>query len=392
MYFFENVRAVTPEGNADWLLTDGARIAQIGLGSPPDLPDARRIDGAGGYLLPAFVDVHVHGGDGADTMDATPEALRRMARFFAAHGVASFLATTVTAPREGLSRALRNAAECLGAQPDGATLLGVHLEGPYINAKARGAQPADAVRLADPAEYDEWLALDVIRQVTVAPEFAENRAFMRACAQRGIVVSIGHTQASYEQALEAVQCGARQVTHTYNAMTGLHHRAPGAVGAALTCDSLVCELIADNLHVHPAAMALLLRAKGTHGVIAITDAIRAAGMSEGESELGGQPVYVRDGKATLADGTLAGSLLTMDAALRNLRAATDLSVEALAPIFSANAARQLGLAQRKGVLRAGYDADLVLLDSNLHVQMTLAEGRLIYHTAHEGLARADSVG
>lgn len=388
-HLFENVRVVTPEGNADWLLTDGAHIAQIGLGAPPDLPQAQRIDGKGGYLLPAFIDMHVHGSDGADTMDATPEALRRMARFFAAHGVAHFLATTITASREALSRALRNAAECLGAQPEGATLLGVHLEGPYINVKARGAQPADHVRYADPAEYNDWLALNVIRQVTVAPEFAQNHAFMRACAERGILISIGHTQATYEQALEAVQIGARQVTHTYNAMTGLHHRAPGVVGAALTCDQLTCELIADNLHVHPAAIALLIRVKGTSGVIAITDAIRATGMREGESELGGQTVYVRDGKATLADGTLAGSILTMDAALRNLQAATGLPIEALAPIFSMNAARQLGLAHRKGILQAGYDADLVLLDSTLHVQMTFAEGRLIHHKGH---TRADSSG
>lgn len=388
-YLFENVRVVTPEGDADWLLTDGARIAQIGLGNAPEVPQAQHIDGSSGYLLPAFIDMHVHGSDGADTMDATPEALRRMARFFAAHGVAYFLATTMTASREAISRTLRNAAECLGTQLDGATLLGVHLEGPYINVKARGAQLADHVRLADPAEYEDWLALNVIRQVTVAPEFAENRMFMRSCAERGIVVSIGHTQATYEQALEAVQIGARQTTHTYNAMTGLHHRAPGVVGAALTCDLLTCELIADNLHVHPAAMALLVRAKGTSGVIAITDAIRATGMHEGESELGGQTVYVRNGKATLADGTLAGSVLTMDAALRNLQAATGLSVGALSPIFSANAARQLGLAQRKGILRAGYDADLVLLDSTLHVQMTFAEGRLIYHKGHD---LADTAG
>jgi N-acetylglucosamine-6-phosphate deacetylase len=378
LLLFQNVRVVTPEGTADWLLTDGAHIAHIGFGAPPDLPMARRLDGEGGYLLPAFIDMHVHGGNGFDSMDATAEALRGMATFFAAHGVAYFLATTMTANREAVRRALWNAAACLGAQPNGATLLGVHLEGPYINLKAKGAQSGDYVRLANAAEYADWLALDVIRQVTVAPEFPENAAFMRACAERGIVVSLGHTLASYEQALAAVADGARQTTHTYNAMTGLHHRAPGVLGAALTCDALACELIADNWHVHPAAMALLVRAKGTHGVIAITDAIRAAGLATGESELGGQTVYVRDGKATLADGTLAGSILTMDAALRNLQAATSLSVADLSPIFSTNAARQLGLAHRKGSLRAGYDADLVLLDSALGVRLTVAEGRPIY--------------
>ncbi|MFQ3534564.1 MAG: N-acetylglucosamine-6-phosphate deacetylase [Aggregatilineales bacterium] len=377
-YIFKNVRVVTPEGTADWLVIDGPRIAKVGVGEMPPCEDALYIDGRGGYLLPAFIDMHVHGAAGADTMDATPEALRHIARFLAAHGVAYFLATTITASRQAISSALHNAAAHLGAQPDGATLLGVHLEGPYINTKARGAQPAEHIRLAEPAEYEDWLALDVIRQVTVAPEFVENHAFIRACAQRGIVVSLGHTQATYEQALAAVSIGARQVTHTYNAMTGLHHRAPGVVGAALTCDALLCELIADNLHVHPAAMKLLVRAKGTSGVIAITDAIRATGVGEGESELGGQIVYVRDGKATLADGTLAGSILTMDAALRNLRAATGLPIEALAPIFSTNAARQLGLAKRKGILHTGYDADLVLLDASAHVVMTFAEGHLIY--------------
>jgi N-acetylglucosamine-6-phosphate deacetylase len=362
------------------VLIDGGQISVVG-GDLPAL-DVERIDGQGGYLLPGFIDMHVHGSAGADTMDATPDALHTMARFFASRGVTGWLATTMTHTGEAITRALENAADCRGAFPDGATLLGVHLEGPYINIEAKGAQAGEHVRAADPREYAPWLDLGVIREVTVASEFPENMAFIRECVRRGIVVSLGHTTAGYEQAAEAFVAGATQVTHTFNAMTGLHHRAPGMVGAALTADQVRCELITDTIHVHPAAINVVVRAKGAAGTILITDAIRAAGLGDCMSELGGQQVTVRDGKATLGDGTLAGSVLTMDTALKNtLRAAGLESAQAMPDwqaLTSQNAAQQLGLGHRKGAIKAGYDADLVLLDRTLVVQMTIAAGRPVY--------------
>lgn len=369
-----------PGSPATHVLIDEGKISAIG-GELPAV-DAERIDGRGGYLLPGFIDMHVHGSASADTMDATPDALRTMARYFASRGVTGFLATTMTHTHDAITRALENAAACQGAIPDGATLLGVHLEGPYINVRAKGAQAGEYVRPADPQEYLPWLDLGVIREVTAAPEFPANMDFIRECARRGLAVSLGHTTATYEQALEAFGEGANQVTHTFNAMTGLHHRTPGMVGAAITTDGVMCELIADTIHVHPAAINVLVRAKGADGVILITDAIRAAGLGDCVSELGGQRVTVSNGKATLDDGTLAGSVLTMDIALNNtIRSAHIGSADMLLhgqAMTSHNAARQLGLGHRKGAVKAGYDADVVLLDNAFTVLLTMAEGRIIY--------------
>jgi N-acetylglucosamine-6-phosphate deacetylase len=380
MLLIHNVTLAMPDHTAlaGWLLTEGTRIARIGVGDLPAADSARRIDAQGHTLLPGFIDIHVHGSAGADTMDATPEALATMARFFATRGVTSFLATSMTHAGEAITKSLENAARCVGRIPGGATLLGAHLEGPYINLKLKGAQDGQYVRLAAPDEYQRWLDLNVIREVTLAPEFPDNLAFLRECVKRGINVSLGHTQATYEQVNEAVRLGARHATHTFNAMTGLHHRTPGTVGGVLAADDVTCEVIADKVHVHPAVIKIVVRAKGVDRVVAITDAIRAAGMGDGMSELGGQMVVVKDGMATLADGTLAGSLLTMDAALRNILAITRLSLADASPMFSANAARQIGVGDRKGQLREGYDADLTLLDADANVLLTIVEGEVVY--------------
>jgi N-acetylglucosamine-6-phosphate deacetylase len=380
----ENAQIIAPDGlwPSGWLLIEGGTIARTGRGAAPDdLSGAARIDGSGLTALPGFIDLHVHGSGGFDTMDATPEAITGMARFFAAHGVTSFLATTVTASAEATTRALSNAAACLSLPTGGAQLLGVHLEGPYVNLKAKGAQDGQHVRLADPAEYRDWLEMGVIRQVTLAPEFAENRAFLRECAAEGVLVSLGHTQAIYEHVLMAVALGARQTTHTFNAMTALHHRAPGVVGAALTLEALTCEVIADLIHIHPAVLKLTALAKGVEGIVLITDAISGAGMGDGDFELGGQPVHVEDGMATLEDGTLAGSVLTMEVALGHMQEATGLPLATLWPMSSANAARQLGLGLRKGRLQAGYDADVVLLEATGTVHTTIVGGATVYQAA-----------
>ncbi len=361
-----------------WILINGQRIEEIGEGLPPTTGDAERIDCGGNTALPGFIDLHVHGAVGFDTMDATPEALYAMAHFYAAHGVTGFLATTMTADDPSTYRALENAATCAGSIADGATLLGVHLEGPYLNLAMKGAQNGTYIRRASPAEYNRWLDLGVIQQVTVAPEFPENQQFIRDCVGRGVNVSIGHTQATYEDFEHAVALGARQATHTFNAMIGLHHRQPGTVGAALSLDQVSCEFIADNLHVHPAVLKVGISAKGVEGSILITDSIMGAGMPDGEYALGGQAVTVAKGKATLVDGTLAGSVLTMDVALRNILAALNIPLVEAWPMTSANAARQIGYDDRKGTLAAGYDADVVLLDAQNHVALTIAEGRVVF--------------
>lgn len=364
-----------------WILIEDNQITEIGEGPQPTIEDAEQIDCGGKTALPGFIDVHVHGAVGHDTMDATPDALNAMAHFYASHGVTGFLATTMTADGPSTQQALENAAACVGPIADGATLLGVHLEGPYINLAMKGAQNGDYVRRADPAEYRAWLDLGVISQVTVAPEFPENQQFIKDCVARGINVSVGHTQATYEDFEKAVSLGARQSTHTFNAMIGVHHRLPGTAGAALSIDSVSCEFIADTIHVHPAVLKLAIRAKGADGVILITDAIMGAGYPDGDYALGGQAVKVANGKATLFDGTLAGSVLTMDAALRNVLGILDVPLTEVWPMTSVNAARQLGLANRKGTLAIGYDADIVLLDDQNQVSLTIAEGKVVYKTA-----------
>ncbi len=377
----QNAQLITQGWERGWILIEDGRIARLGEGNAPAFDGAEVLDCGGKTALPGFIDLHVHGAVGRDTMDATPQAVHDMAHFYATHGVTAFLATTMTAPDDATRRALENAAGCVGPMADGAALLGVHLEGPYLNVKMKGAQDGQYIRRADPAVYRDWLNIGVIRQITVAPEFPENQAFIRDCVARGINVSLGHTAATYEDVQQAVSLGARQATHTFNAMTGVHHRSPGTAGAVLSMDEITCELIADTIHVHPAILKLVVRAKGTDRVVLITDAIMGAGMPDGQYELGGQAVTVANHTATLADGTLAGSVLTMDRALRNVLTATGLSLAEAWPMTSANAARQIGVEDRKGRLVAGYDADIVLLDAQNNVTLTIAQGRVLYRAS-----------
>jgi N-acetylglucosamine-6-phosphate deacetylase len=288
------------------------------------------------------------------------------------------LPTTWTDTPERIRAALETVAGMCGPVSDGAAVLGAHLEGPYINPDKRGAQRLEDVRRAVPDEVLPLLDLGVIRLLSLAPEFDDNLWLIEACVIRGITVSIAHTAASYEQVVHAADAGVTHATHTFNAMTPLSHREPGTVGAVLTLPQIHCELIADNIHVHPAAMRILFAAKGADGVILITDAVRAAGMPDGIYHLDARSVVVKDGAVRLPDGTLAGSMLTMDRALWNLIQATGYSLEQLWQTSSLNAARSIGFSHRKGSLEVGKDADLVLVDEAIRVYLTVSEGVIIY--------------
>ncbi len=380
---FTNGRVLTPVGawERGWLLTEGSTIRLMAPGRPPEFEPgyvSETIDATNLNLLPGFIDVHAHGGVGVEAMDAHPEGLREVARFYARHGVTAFLPTTWTASREAITKALRAIAETQGRVAGGATILGAHLEGPYLNRKNAGAQDPDCIRLVDREEAIEFLDVRVIRRVTLAPEFEESRWLIEECARRGIAVSAGHTSATYDQIVEAAGRGLRHVTHCFNAMGYLNHRQPGTVGAALTLPEVSCELIADNIHVHPAVMKLLADVKGPGGVVLITDAIRWAGSKDGTYYLDHREVVVRDGAVRLPDGTLAGSTLTMNRALHNIRTATGRDVAELWPMSSLNAARATGVCDRKGSLEVGKHADVVLLDDEFNVRMTVAEGEIVY--------------
>jgi N-acetylglucosamine-6-phosphate deacetylase len=340
---------------------------------------------AGGYLvLPGFIDLHVHGGGGADFMHGTPEAARQAARTHARFGTTSLLATTLTASRERTDRAIRSVVQVreTGREPDEARLLGIHLEGPYICPARRGAQPVAHVRLPDMAEFAHWVALsgDTVRQITLAPEMPGAETLVRAAIEQGVVVSLGHTDATAEQAEAAVGWGARQATHLFNAMTGIHHRRPGVAGAVLARPEIVAELVADGVHLHPLIVSLILNAKGPGGAVLITDAMEGAAMPDGDYDLGGTPVRVHDRTATFDDGTLAGSVLTMNRAFQNARIYASLSPVQAARFASANAARQLGLDDQIGTLEPGKEADIVILDPGTgEVIWTLIAGRVAYH-------------
>jgi len=362
-----------------WLRVENGKIAAIAPGDAPELPEANIIDANGATLLPGFIDIHAHGGGGFDVMDGEADSLAGMARFFARGGVTSFLATTWTDSSERIQRALQAVATAREMRGAGARLLGAHLEGPYLNAEKCGAQHSAYIRRADPAEALPWLDLNVIRLLSLAPEFSQNHWLITEAVSRGLKVSVAHSNASFGQILSARDLGLSHATHAFNAMSPLHHREPGVVGAVLGLDDINCELICDLEHVHPAAIEILWRCKGFDRLFLITASAKLAGLPAGIFQFSHQEVEKKGGSVRIcADGTLAGTTLTMNAALRNLMSVTKLPVEALWRTASLNAARAIGVADRKGSIALGKDADLVLVDDKLNVRMTIVEGKIEY--------------
>jgi N-acetylglucosamine-6-phosphate deacetylase len=378
-----NAHVFSPAGEwlPGWLLAEGRTIRAIGASDPPEFgSDAAipRIDAGGRKLLPGFIDLHVHGAVGIEVMDGSPVGLREIARFYASHGVTAFLPTTWTASREDILGALRAVAEVAGRVPGGATILGAHLEGPYLNPTRCGAQDVGQIRRVDKAEALEFLETGLVRLLALAPEFPESLWLIDECVRRNVTVSAAHTLASYEEMQAAVKHGLSHVTHCFNAMTGLGHRQLGTVGAAMALPQLNCELIADNIHVHPAAQKILVDIKGTSHVILVTDAIRGAGLPDGDYRIDNRTVTIREGAVRLPDGTLAGSILTMEKALKNILQASVRPLSEAWQMSSLNAARAIGFSASKGSLEAGKDADFVLLDDDFKVRMTVAEGEIVY--------------
>ena len=348
-----------------------------------DVETARRecdtvIDAQGAYVSPGLVDVHIHGYLGEDTSDGSEDGVRKMARGLLANGVTSFLPTTMTVPFEEIDRALCVVRSLMPqsreADFDGAEILGAHAEGPFINPSKKGAQAETAILAPDADKLLPYA--DVVRVVSMAPEMEGGIACVRKLAP-AMAVSVGHTGATYDIALKAFEAGADHVTHTFNAMTALNHRDPGVVGAALTTDKAYCELIADTFHIHPGLFSLLARAKGDHLVL-ISDCTRAGGLSDGEYTLGGQPIFVKGIECRLADGTIAGSVLRLNNAVKNLYEHTDLPVYAAVNCASLYAARSIRRGDAKGSLEAGKDADITLFDDTFTAQKTFVRGTLKY--------------
>jgi N-acetylglucosamine-6-phosphate deacetylase len=340
-------------------------------------PDTEWIDASGLLVVPGLIDIHVHGGAGCDTMDATPQAIERMSTFFLQHGVTSYLPTTITNQADAIERALDNVSACM-ATVRGARPLGVHMEGPYLSHAHPGAQPPDWLCNPDPACYRRWLDTGLVRSVTLAPELPGALEFIREGVSRGVRFSAGHTGASYAQMQQAVDAGLSLTTHTFNGMPALHHREPGVVGAALSDYRVFCEVIADGIHVHPAVLRLLACAQGVERVVLVTDAMRAAGLADGEYDLGGQMVHVQAGVARTTGGALAGSTLTLDHAVRNMVKLAGLTPIQALTMATMTPAAALGLSDRKGAIRPGADADILLVDSDLEIKAVLLGGILGY--------------
>lgn len=353
---------------------EGDTITDIGTQLPAD----ETVDATGCYVVPGFIDVHIHGFAGHDTMEGE-DGIRAMARGLPRYGVTSFLPTTITSSVADLRSALAGAAR-VKADPceDGATVLGAFMEGPFFNEKRKGAQPAQHLALPSIAAYEEMTAdsQGCVRMISLAPELPGALPFIDEMVRRGVTVACGHTDASSDQVMEAVAHGASHITHLFNAMTPLHHREPGVSGAALSCPQLTVELISDLIHIHALALRTAWLAKGTDRCICITDSMMAGGMPDGQYTLGGQDVTVQNGAARLSDGTLAGSTLTMDKSLRNMVNVVGVPLEQALPMYTLNPARRIG-ETRRGALQPGNYADIVLLTQDLHVKSVWVSGRKV---------------
>lgn len=332
-------------------------------------------------VVPGFIDQHIHGAGGSDGMDGTVEDIAKIAATVAEEGTTSFLVTTMTQSPENITKALSAVKEYrTGNRADGARVLGVHLEGPFIAAAHKGAQPLEYVKAPDIQAFDAYneASGNAIKIVTLAPEVENAEVFVRHLSQKGIVPSIGHTGAKFTDIDKAIQAGAKNVTHTYNAQTALHHREIGTVGSAMLFDELNCELIADTIHVSVPAMRLLVKNKPLDKLTLITDAMRAKGLPDGESELGGQKVFVKDGEARLADGTLAGSVLKMNRAVQNMVEKVGVPFTQAIDYATINPAKNLGVDKETGSIKVGKRADFTVLNERYDVIMTVRDGRVIY--------------
>ena len=332
-------------------------------------------------VLPGFIDQHIHGAGGSDGMDGTVEDIATIAKTVAAEGTTSFLITTMTQSPENITKAMEAVKAYKEQNPkEGARVAGIHLEGPFIAAAHKGAQPLEYVKEPNIEAFDNYnqASGNSIKVVTLAPEVEGAEAFIRHLAKKGIVPSIGHTGAKYPDIEKAVAAGAKNVTHTYNAQTGLHHREIGTVGSAMLLDALNCELIADTIHVSVPAMQLLVKNKPLDKLTLITDAMRAKGLPDGVSELGGQTVYVKNGEARLEDGVLAGSVLQMNKAIKNMVEKVGVPLTQAVDYATANPAKNLNIYKETGSIKVGKKADFTVINGNFDVILTVRDGEIIY--------------
>lgn len=373
---FKNTWIVTEKGLEKTSLTYDEKFVTIGKNEEglQELPEEY-------VVVPGFIDEHVHGAAGSDAMDGTMEDLGKIANALASEGTTAFLATTMTQSPENITKALKAVKAYRELSPEsGAEILGVHLEGPFISKDFVGAQPIEYVAKPSVEVFKKYqdASGDCVRIVTLAPEVEGSTELIKYLVSQNIVASIGHTDATYVDVKKAVEAGATNLTHTYNAMKPLHHREVGTVGSGLLFDELNCECICDGIHVSGPAIQLLHKNKPADKMTLITDAMRAKHMPDGVSELGGQVVIVKNGEARLENGTLAGSVLKMNNAVKNVMKFLNLPLEEVVKLASQNPAKNLGVFDQMGSIKEGKRADFVILDKDLNVVQTVRNGKVIY--------------
>ena len=373
---FKNTWIVTEKGLEKTSLTYDEKFVTIGKNEEglQELPEEY-------VVVPGFIDEHVHGAAGSDAMDGTMEDLGKIANALASEGTTAFLATTMTQSPENITKALKAVKAYRELSPEsGAEILGVHLEGPFISKDFVGAQPIEYVAKPSVEVFKKYqdASGDCVRIVTLAPEVEGSTELIKYLVSQNIVASIGHTNATYADVKKAVEAGATNLTHTYNAMKPLHHREVGTVGSGFLFDELNCECICDGIHVSGPAIQLLHKNKPADKMTLITDAMRAKHMPDGVSELGGQVVIVKNGEARLENGTLAGSVLKMNNAVKNVMKFLNLPLEEVVKLGSQNPAKNLGVFDQMGSIKEGKRADFVILDKDLNVVQTVRNGKVIY--------------
>ena len=370
------------------VVTDGAGLEQVGTPEAVAAPaTCERLHLPGRKVLPGFVDLHIHGIAGCDFDRADSDAFEAAAAALLSHGTTAALITLVPAPPDLFFPTLARVRSYLDRTDRNPVFCGIHAEGPFLNPEMHGALRPDCMWLADNAlatrlfeAAGHWLKL-----MTIAPELADAMAVIRRAVRQGVVISVGHSRATYADIEHAIDNGLTQVTHIFNAMPLAHHRDPGVLGAAYTHQELKVQLIADGVHVHPAVMRFLVKVKGTGGILLVSDATPASGLPDGDYEFDGRAVRLRNGIASQEDGTLAGDALTLDGAVRNMVNLCGISLGDAARMAGLNPARVLKMDDHKGILAAGHDADFVVLDSNLKPELTVKDGNIVYRAGSQAL-------
>lgn len=358
------------------ILIQKGRIKEI---NPTNYDYENVLDANGLYVSPGFIDVHIHGAGGCDTMDGTSKSINTIAKTIIKHGTTAFTPTTMTVSIEDIRKSLSAIKDFKEGNSDGAHVLGVHLEGPFVSPKAIGAQNPNYILPPSIPTYNEIVKdyENIIISITLAPEVEGAKELIEYLSSKGITCSLGHTSATYEEAIEAIKCGASHSTHLFNAMSPFTHRNPGVVGAIFDTN-ITTETISDGIHISYPALRIAYKQKGTHNALLVSDAMMACCMPDGDYSLGGQSVTVANGEARLKNGALAGSVLTLDKAVRNVYKNSDLPLHEIIKMASYNGAKHCKVHDHKGQIKEGYDADLIFFDDDINIKKVVILGKEVY--------------